>query len=58
MPKYVLDFDLDIWIQNVEIDAENEEEAKNKLFKMSAEDIVNNGYAKDFNINELDIEEK
>lgn len=56
MPKYTVtfDFSLDAWIQNVEIEADDIEEAKEKLNKMSLEDLVEEGYVKDFNIKDLD----
>jgi hypothetical protein len=52
MPKYTVtfDFSLDAWIQNVEIEADDIEEAKEKLNKMSLEELVEEGYVKDFNI--------
>lgn len=56
MPKYTVtfDFSLDAWIQNVEVEADDIEEAKEKLNKMSLEDLIEEGYVKDFNIKDLD----
>ena len=57
MPKYSMDFDLDSWITNLKIEADSREEAKKKLCSMSVEEIIKEGYVKDFNIMDLDIEE-
>ena len=56
MPKYTVTFDFSLfaWIQNVEIEADDIEEAKEKLNKMSLEELVEEGYVKDFNIKDLD----
>ena len=56
MPKYQMDVDLDSWIQCLEIEADSPDEAKEKLCKMSIEDIIKEGYVKDFSIRSLDIE--
>lgn len=56
MPRYTFDFDLDSWIQGVKIDAESYEEAKNKLCSMSFQDLIDEGYIKDFSIKDLDCE--
>lgn len=57
MPGYSFDFSLDAWIQCLEIEADSVEEAKEKLCKMSIEDLIENGYVKDFAIKDLDVEE-
>lgn len=57
MPKYICDFDLDCWVQDIEIEANSKEEAKEKLLSMSVEELVEKGYIKDFSISDLDIEE-
>ena len=58
MPKYTFDFDLDLWIKNLEIEADSLEEAKEKFFKMSVSDIIDEGFVKDMCITSLDIEEE
>lgn len=58
MPTYEFDFSLDAWIRGLRIDADSEEEAKEKLSKMSVDDIIQEGYVKDFNITDLDVEEQ
>lgn len=54
--KFKFDFSVDAWIQNVEIDAATEEEAKAKLINMDLADIINDGYVKDFTVNDVDTE--
>jgi hypothetical protein len=56
MPMFKFDFDLDAWIQDLEIPADSLEEAKEKLCKMSVADLIDYGYVKDFNIKDLDYE--
>ena len=55
MPKYELDFDLDLWIRNLQIEADSPEEAKEKLCSMSISDIIDEGYVKDYKISTIDI---
>ena len=57
MPTYEFDFSLDAWIRGLKIDADSEEEAKDKLSKMSVDDIIQEGYVKDYAIKDLDCEE-
>lgn len=57
MPTYEFDFSLDAWITGLKIDADSEEEAKEKLSKMSVDDIIQEGYVKDYAIKDLDVEE-
>ena len=54
MPTYTFDFDLDAWIRNLEIEADNKEEALEKLNKMSFSDIVDEGYCQRFDISDID----
>lgn len=54
--KFKFDFSVDAWIQNVEIDAATEEEAKAKLINMDLADLVNEGYVKDFTVDNVDTE--
>ena len=56
MKKYVFDFSVDAWLQNVEIEADNLDQAKEELFKKSLADLVEEGYVKDFSISEIDYE--
>lgn len=54
--KFKFDFSVDAWIQNVEIDAATEEEAKAKLINMDLADLVDEGYVKDFSVDDVDTE--
>lgn len=56
MPKYTVTFDFSLyaWIQCVELEADSVEEAKEKLRKMTVEDLIEEGYVKDFDIKDLD----
>jgi len=54
--KFKFDFSVDAWIQNVEIDAATEEEAKAKLINMDLADLVDEGYVKDFTVDDVDTE--
>lgn len=56
MPRYIFDFDLDAWIKDVEIEAKNLKEAKEKLCSMSIEDLIDEGYIKSYSIKDLDVE--
>lgn len=54
--KFKFNFSVDAWIQNVEIDAATEEEAKAKLINMDLADLVDEGYVKDFTVDDIDTE--
>ena len=54
--KVKFDFSVDAWLQNVEVEADSLEKAKEKLFSMSLQDLLDEGYVKDFNIKDLDYE--
>lgn len=56
MPKYTFDFNLSLWIRNLEIDAESEDAARKVLNEMSVEDILDEGTVKDTDITSLDVE--
>lgn len=57
MPTYVFDFNLSAWIQNVEIEADSYEDAVEKLNRMSAADLIDEGYIKNTDITDIDCEE-
>lgn len=57
MKKFKFDFNMSAWIQDVEISAESYEEAKKEFDNMTVEDLIDDGYVKDFNITDLDVEE-
>ena len=56
MKTYKLDFNLSAWIQGVEIEAENKEEALNKLMNMSVEEMLESGVIKDCDFSDIDSE--
>ena len=55
MPKYTYDFnfDLDVYVKSLEIEADSPEEALDKLRSYSIEDLILKGYVKDFEIKDL-----
>ena len=44
MARYSFDFNLEAWIQYVEIEADSYEEAESKLCKMTLEELIKTGY--------------
>jgi hypothetical protein len=52
--KITFDFNLEAWIKGVEIEADSYDEALEKLTRMSFEDLVRDGYAKDYSIDHID----
>lgn len=57
MKKYTFDFNVEAWIRCVEIEANNVEEAKETLFNMSLEEMVDNGVVHTpIEISSLDVE--
>lgn len=58
MPKYKFDFMLNIWLQDVEIEAESYDKAEEVLYNMDVEDLIEEGYIKDYSLTEIDCEEE
>lgn len=56
MPTYTFDFNLSAWIRGLEIEADSEEEAREKLNAMRIGDIVDLGYCSNFDITSVDVE--
>ena len=56
MKTYKLDFNLSAWIQGVEIEAENEDEAVNKLMNMSVDEMLESGVIKDCDYSNIDTD--
>ena len=54
--KITFDFNLSAWVRDLEIEADNLEQAKEKLFDMSISDLIGEGYVSDFEIEDLDYE--
>ena len=57
MPIYDFNFSLDAWVKSLEIEADSLEEAKEELFEMCIEDLINKAWVKDFSIKELEVHE-
>ena len=55
--KYKFNFNLNAWIDMLEIEADNEEEAYEKLHDLSINDIIENGNVHDYEIDDIDVEE-
>ena len=53
---FTFDFNLNAWIRELEIEADSYEEALEKFKMMSFSDIALHGYAKDFEISDVDVE--
>ena len=56
MKKFRLDFNLDAWIQNVEVEAENEQDALSKLSSMTVEDFIREGYVHSWDFSDCDVD--
>lgn len=56
MAKFKFDFNLEAWIQGVEIEAESYEEAERKLYKMTVEELIEAGYIHTSDLNDVDVE--
>ena len=55
---YTFDMNVSIWLKDVEIYANSREEAEEKLNDMRIDDLLEDGYIKDFEITDLDCEEE
>lgn len=56
MPMYKFDLNLSAWVQGIEIEAESEEVARDTLNRMSAEEIIEQGYVNEYDISNVDCE--
>lgn len=56
MKTFDFNFILDLWIKSLEIDADSYEEAFEKLTSMSVNELISQGYIKDFEINSIDVD--
>jgi hypothetical protein len=56
MAKYSFDFNLQAWIQGVEIEADSYEEAESKLYKMTVEELIEAGYIHTSDVEDVDVE--
>lgn len=58
MSTFIFDFSLCAWVQNVEIEADNYEDALDILKGMSLCEIAREGYEKDLQLEDIDCEEE
>ena len=56
MAKYSFDFNLEVWIQGVEIEADSYEEAESKLYRMTVEELIEAGYIHTSDVDNVDVE--
>lgn len=49
-------FNLEAWIEGVEIEADSEEEAKEKLYRMNAQELIEAGYVNTSDIDDVEGE--
>jgi len=56
MVKVTFDFNVSAWIRNLEIEADSYEDAERILNSMSLDDLVSEGYVKDFQITDKDYD--
>lgn len=49
-------FNLEAWIEGVEIEADSEEEAKEKLYRMNAQELIEAGYVSTSDVNDVEGE--
>lgn len=56
MAKYSFDFNLEAWIQGVEIEADSYEEAESKLYRMTVEELIEAGYIHTSDVDNVDVE--
>lgn len=54
--KFTFDFNVEAWIQGLEIEADTYEEAEEKLLSMSLLDIASNGFEKNMEVSDIDYE--
>jgi hypothetical protein len=52
--KVVFDFNLNAWIKGVEVEATSYDEALSKLHSLTFDEILETGFSKDFNIDDID----
>lgn len=53
--KFVVDLNVNAWLKAIEIEAKNEDEAKEMLKKMSLEEMLETGYERDIELSDIDI---
>ena len=59
MKTYILNFNIEDWCKHLEIEAENEQEAEEKLYRMTTEEIVAKGIMYGvYEIKDLEVRKK
>ena len=53
--KFVVDLNVNAWLKAIEIEAKNEDEAKELLDGMSLEEMLETGYERDLEVSDVDI---
>lgn len=53
--KFVVDLNVNAWLKAIEIEAKNEDEAKELLNRMSLEEMLETGYERDLELSDIDI---
>lgn len=53
--KFVVDLNVNAWLKAIEIEAKNEDEAKQILGEMSLEEMLETGYERDIELSDIDI---
>lgn len=53
--KFVVDLNANAWLKAIEIEAKNEDEAKEMLKRMSLEEMLETGYERDLELSDIDI---
>lgn len=58
MKKFKFDFDVDMWVREVEIEAESLEEAKEIFNSTDILELISDGHIQDYDISSVDINEE
>ena len=54
--KFRFNFNLEVWVDGIEIEARSEEEAIEQLYKMSVKEYLEEGYDRESDISDIDSE--
>ena len=54
--KFRFNFNLEVWMDGIEIEAKSEEEAIEQLYKMSVKEYLEEGYDRESDISDIDSE--
>lgn len=56
MKTYIFNLSADLWLTNLEIEADSEEEAREILYQMNARELIASALIKDMSLSNIDIE--